>query len=103
MFATVMLNSKERKQNDNKIKRPNDRSDEPKPKRADTESDSRAKTRGRPDLLASIPRKEGETPEEFADVGSSLYMEIERVYGYWFGGGEWVRQTVKKVEVLKGN
>ena len=50
-----------------KIKRPNDRSDEPKPKRADTESDSRPKTRGRPNLLASIPRKEVETPEEFAE------------------------------------
>ena len=61
-----MLNSKERNQNDNKIKRPNDRSDEPKPKRVDAQSDSRAKTRGRPDLLASIPRKEVETPEEFA-------------------------------------
>ena len=49
-----------------KIKRPNDRSDEPKPKSADTESDSRPKTRGRPNLLVSIPGKEGETPEEFA-------------------------------------
>ena len=49
-----------------KIKRPYDRSDEPKPKRADAQSDSRPTTRGRPNLLVSTPRKEGETPEEFA-------------------------------------
>ena len=50
-----------------KIKLPNYRSDEPNPKRAEFESDSRPKTRGHPNLLASIPRKEGETPEEFAE------------------------------------
>lgn len=44
-----------------------------------------------------------ESGVEFAEVGSSLYMEIERVYGYWFEDGQWKRQTVKKVEDLKGN
>lgn len=43
-----------------------------------------------------------ESGVEHADFVAG-YMEIERVYGYWFGGGEWVRQTVKKVEDLKGN
>jgi len=39
---------------------------------------------------------------ESADVGPG-YMKIERVYEYWFGDGEWMRQTVKKVEILKGD
>ncbi|MGC6423809.1 MAG: hypothetical protein ACON4O_02335 [Lentimonas sp.] len=39
---------------------------------------------------------------ESADVGAG-YMEIERVYEYWFEDGQWKRQTVKKVEILKGD
>ena len=50
-----------------RIKRPYDRSDEPKPKRADVNSDSRPTTRGCPKLLASIPKKEGESREDFVN------------------------------------
>lgn len=43
-----------------------------------------------------------ESGVEHAEV-SAGYMEIERVYEYSSAGGEWVRQTVKKVENLKGD
>ena len=43
-----------------------------------------------------------ESGVEHADVGAG-YIEIERIYRYSSAGGDWMRQTVKKVENLKGN